>query len=279
VSHDTGRLRQALAYAAAGWPVLVTRPARASADCPVTPGGCAARGCKAPLNAAGVHGATTDPDVIASWLDRWPDANLALATGQPGPAVLDIDVKPGGSGWPAYHRLRRAGLLGGAVARVRTPSGGGHVYFPALDGQCSRYLRAQHLELKAAGTYIVTVPSVVHGKPYVLTDRAPGSGEGLDWDAVTELLAPPRPARPARQAPGRQAHDRLGWLTAWMERQDHRRAPGLFWAACRAAEEGLDPAPLIPAAVAAGVDRATAERTVANAIKVAGPARSQIGES
>jgi hypothetical protein len=93
------------------------------------------------------------------------------------------------------------------------------------------------------------------------------------------LLKPAAEPRPARRAPSGPAADRLGWLTAWMERQDRRRAPGLFWAACRAAEEGLDPAPLIPAAVAAGVDQATAERTVANAIKLAGSPRPQIGAS
>ena len=68
-------LRQALAFATAGWPVLPCLP-----------------GQKIPATAHGYRDATTDPTQITDWFSRHPDWNLAIATGTPGPDVLDIDV-------------------------------------------------------------------------------------------------------------------------------------------------------------------------------------------
>ena len=52
-----------------------------------------------------------------------------MPTGYPGADVLDVDVRPDGTGWPAFNALKRAGLLSGAFRLVRTPSGGAHLYF------------------------------------------------------------------------------------------------------------------------------------------------------
>jgi hypothetical protein len=101
-----------------GWLVFPCRPNNPDCRDPKC------RRCKAPLTEHGFEDATTDPEVIRAWWARWPAANVAIATGAPGPDVLDVDVKPGGSGWPALRRLKRAGLLTGAARLVRTPSGG-----------------------------------------------------------------------------------------------------------------------------------------------------------
>ena len=53
---------------------------------------------KAPLTRHGVKDASDDPEVIAGWLARWPDANLAVACGSPGPAVLGHRRPDCGSG-------------------------------------------------------------------------------------------------------------------------------------------------------------------------------------
>ena len=107
------RLGQVLAYAARGWPVF---PCQA--------------GQKIPATAHGHLDATTDPQQITTWFDRHPDWNLAIATGAPGPDVLDVDQHgPAGNGYPAFTRLERAGLVDGAAAYVRTPAGGMHAYF------------------------------------------------------------------------------------------------------------------------------------------------------
>ena len=48
---------------------------------------------------------------------------------RPAVDVLDVDIKPDGSGFAAFNRVKRAGLLTGASGLVRTRSGGLHVYF------------------------------------------------------------------------------------------------------------------------------------------------------
>ena len=108
-----GTLRQALAFATRGWPVLPCLP-----------------GQKIPATAHGYRDATTNEQQITGWFGRHPDWNLAIATGAPGSDVLDVDEHgPAGNGYPAFRRLRAAGLLDGAALYVRTPSGGLHAYF------------------------------------------------------------------------------------------------------------------------------------------------------
>jgi hypothetical protein len=109
-------LMQALAYARHGWPVFPCRP-----------------GHKEPDTAHGFKDATTNPGRITAWWTAVPGRNVAIATGAPGPDVLDVDVRPGGSGYPALERLRQAGLLEGSVAVVATPSGGLHLYYSGTD--------------------------------------------------------------------------------------------------------------------------------------------------
>ena len=83
------RLAQALAYAARGWPVF---------PCQV--------GQKTPATARGYLDATTDPAQITAWFSRNPSWNLAIATGAPGPDVLDVDDHgPAGNGYAAFARL------------------------------------------------------------------------------------------------------------------------------------------------------------------------------
>jgi Bifunctional DNA primase/polymerase, N-terminal len=176
------------ALAANGWPVFPCHPD--TDPCPYPPGKCE---CKAPLTRNGFKDATTDPGQIRAWWRRWPSANVAIATGAPGPDVLDIDVKPDGSGWTALGRLKRAGLLTGAAALIRTPSGGAHVYYAGTSQGCHALPR-HHLDFKSLGGYVLAPPSRVHGKPYELVDRR-ADPAALDWQAVRRLLVPARPAR------------------------------------------------------------------------------------
>ena len=67
-------LRQALAYARRGWPVFPCQP-----------------GQKIPATAHGFRDATTGERQITVWFGSHPDWNLAIATGAPGPDVLDVD--------------------------------------------------------------------------------------------------------------------------------------------------------------------------------------------
>lgn len=177
-------LAAALRYARSGWPVFPCRPD--SPDC-THPRGC---GCKSPLTDHGFLVAATDPAVILAWWQAWPRANVAIATGAPGPDVLDVDVKSDGNGFAALNRLKRAGLLAGAAALVRTRSGGLHIYL-AGTGQSCHALPRHHLDFKARGGYVLAPPSRVGGKPYELLDHRAGTA-ALDWAKVAAVLDPPR---------------------------------------------------------------------------------------
>ncbi len=237
----------ALACAARGWPVF-----------PCQPGG------KEPATRHGFHDATTDPDRIRFWWQRLPAANLAVATGHPGPDVLDVDQHgPAGHGFAAVNRLNRAGLLDPMHAVVATPGGGLHAYFTGSD-QPSGRLPRHHLDFKARGGYVLAPPSQVNGKPYLLLRHQAESG-GLDWAAVTGLLEPERSRAAQDELTGPRD---ISYLAGWVERlQEGNRNAGLFWAACRVIEAG-DPGALDDLAAAAaktGLSHREITRTIASA--------------
>jgi hypothetical protein len=241
-------LSRALAYACRGWPVF-----------PCQPGG------KAPATRHGFHDASTDPGQIRQWWERQPAANVAIATGAPGPDVLDVDQRgTAGNGFAAFNHLERAGMVDGASSIVATPSGGLHAYF-AGSGQPSGSLPRHHLDFKARGGYIVAPPSEVSGRPYRLMAERRPQHRGLDWPAVTGLLEPDRHrfSWPFRSTPSDAGH-----LAAWVERlREGNRNAGLFWAACRAVESGqadsLDD--LAAAAASTGLDGREIARTITSA--------------
>jgi hypothetical protein len=246
---DSMALANALEYARRGWPVFPCRPGHKEPDTP-----------------HGFKDATIDPERITAWWTTVPDRNVAIATGAPGPDVLDVDVRPGGSGYQALHRLSHAGLLKIPVAAVATPSGGMHLYYRGTE-QASGRLPSCYVDFKAAGGYILAPPSVVGGAPYRRIRDPHGligqAGQGrLDWVAALALLEPRQlHLRPERQA-GRSDTARL---VAWVARlpQGNRNA-GLFWAACRVAESGQTGA-LAEAAQTAGLPAYEIARTIASA--------------
>ena len=199
------RLAAALRYAQADWPVFPCIP-----------------GEKAPATKHGFLDATTDPDKITWWWSRNPERNVAIATGAPGPDVLDVDVHKEGSGFAAFNRLHREGLLDGASAYIRTPSGGLHAYFAGSE-QGNGRLPRHHLDFRSKGGYVIAPPSHVNGRHYELIKRADGHG-GLDWAAVTRLLEPERQQRPLRSDDrSMDAHRLAEWVARQAGRQPERR--------------------------------------------------------
>ena len=229
-------LKQALACAARGWPVFPCQPGR-----------------KIPATRRGHLDATTDPAQIRDWFGRRPELNLAVATGAPGPDVLDIDTDfATGSGFPALRQLHAAGLIDGAAASVRTPRGGLHYYF-AGSRQRSDHLPASHVGFLAAGGYVLIPPSQIAGKPYRHAKALKGESE-LDWQAAARLLEPAR--NPRRAAPRKPPEESLTRLAQWVaSQQEGNRNAGLYWAANRALETGqaADLSPLAAAARQAGL--------------------------
>lgn len=212
-----------------------------------------APGAKRPLTRHGYLDATIDAAQVNTWWRRWPDANIGLPTGRTdgqilggigGFDVLDIDVHPGGTGFPALARTRRARLVDGWAYLVRTPSGGLHLYYPASmeRGQASWSLAGAHVDFRGLGGYVIAPPSRVltaDGNKRGYTPIATGCGlHPLDATAVRHLLAP-LPRRAGLVRPMSHA-DVVGRLGAWLANQpEGNRNQALFWAGCRVAEAGV----------------------------------------
>lgn len=212
-------LDAALAYAARGWPVF-----------PCTPG---AKTPAGQLVHRGVLDASTDPAQISAWWTAEPGANVGIATGSPGPDVVDIDVKEGGSGWQALAAITQAGLADGSSAYVRTPSGGLHAYY-AGTSQRNGSIRKQRLDFRAAGGYVLAPPSIVGGRPYELAGT-PGGAAPVDWAAIRAYLDPPPDPVPFSQ-PNRSSNSDLDSRNSSSELR-----PGDDWAARTTWAEILQP--------------------------------------
>ena len=133
----------ATSYAARGWAVLPCRP----------------RG-KEPLTPHGFLDASSDPEIIAEWWRRWPEANIGVATGSAsGVVVLDVDPRSGGD-----EALRDLVACHGPLPEtptVLTGGGGCHFYFAIPEGVTIRSRRlAPGLDLKGEAGYVVAPPSV-----------------------------------------------------------------------------------------------------------------------
>ena len=245
----------ALAALRAGRPVFPCRP-----------------GGKEPLLRNGFLGATLDEELVRRWWAVEPTANVAMPTGTfnglTTADVLDVDVRPAGTGWELFNRAKRAGLLTGAVAAVSTPSGGLHLHFPGTERRSSS-LRGRFLDFKATGGYVLLPGS------HVVTDAYTGSyvelerrehGKALDWPRVVALLDPPPPPRPAPLGRAGRGGG-VAALARWVAGQgEGNRNRALFWAACKAADAGIDDLEvLIDAARGAGLSEQAARRTVESA--------------
>jgi hypothetical protein len=200
---------------------------------------------------------------------------VAIATGTPGPDVLDVDVHQSGNGFAAFNRLKREGLLDGARAYIRTPSGGLHAYFAGSE-QGNGRLPAQHLDFRGRGGYVVAPPSRVEERPYELVTTARRRG-GVDWEAVTRLLEPERLQH--REHATSERPTEVSRLAAWVERlQEGNRNDGLFWAACRALEAGQTLDPLAEAARNTGLTEREIRRTLISAERATRPFEREAGQ-
>ncbi|WP_409235710.1 bifunctional DNA primase/polymerase [Streptomyces sp. PA5.6] len=230
-------LSTARACAVRGWPVHPLAPRRKTpaancercreqghvrTNCP-----CAAEGrwCH------GFHAATLDPDRITQWWAHRPELGVGVACGPAGLVVIDVDahqaevpgrdrILPGihigdhvdlsglASG---FHTLAVLAALRGmpdpvmdeTTLRVRTPSGGVHIWYrtnPALGWLCStgsgrgRAL-AWQVDVRAHGGYIIAPGTTTDAGTYM---PLPGASEPAELPA---------------------------WLAAELERTGHRPMP------------------------------------------------------
>jgi hypothetical protein len=234
-------------------PLPVAARALAEAGVPVFP---CVPGGKNPLirDGHGFHDATTNLRQVASWWRQAPEANIGVPTGRAsGVAVVDVDVH-GVDGFAAFRRARRAGLVPGWEALVRSPMDGLHVYYPAADGeQPSWQAGTAGIDFRGDRGYIIVPPSRrrIDGETrmYRLASVSPTPGRVLDAAALRAFLDPPRPQR--RFAPSGKPADRedARRLASWLGGQSTDRNLKLFWAACRLAEGNVPVADALDALV------------------------------
>lgn len=189
-------LECALAYAAAGFPVLPLygiaraappdvaeafrlgriskKEAMAYARCACSEPSCRSPG-KHPLNHDGATGASLDPDQIRAWWSRWPTANIGLRM-PPGVAAIDFDIYV-----PGVPERLRAFQAEQPLTLVQSSGAGGEhwlYHLPAdmtpgtsLDGQ--------------AGVDIIH-----HGHRYIVAEPSVHwTGGAYTWAAAPELRA------------------------------------------------------------------------------------------
>jgi hypothetical protein len=289
-------------YAARGWRVLpLHTPGIDGCSC-AKGAECGSAG-KHPRTTDGVSGASADPEVVRAWWRRWPDANVGIATGpESGFFVLDSDHAKVGeaSAISALAELEdKHGRLPPTLSQ-RTGSGGHHRLYRWSDEVpvksrkrvlfCGEVPSA--VDTRGIGGYIVAPPSLhSSGRRYEWRAGPAAVDEPTEaprWllDAVTatrskglplERVAAPLPALGA-EADRAERYVRAALLGA-CARLSGAVAGGRHEAILR---EGrtlggwahLSPAigaevieaALVDAALAAGVERKEAVRTVHDAV-------------
>src|SRR5690625_3775416 len=250
----------------------------ATAGIPVFP---CVPGEKRPLTKRGFHDATTSLPEVSTWWSRWPEANIAIPTGPAsGIGVVDVDINERTSGYAAFERARGQGLAEGWVVLVRTPSGGLHAYYPAdtSRGQGSWQAAAAHVDFRGTGGYIIAPPSQIaidadRVGSYALIASTTSTPLPVDAGRLREFLdhriEPVMRPGPVR---GIDTENLARWVA---ERGEGERNRGLFWAACRMAENGTPPvdthAALAPAAKHAGLTSREVSATIRSAYRTTHP--------
>ena len=254
--------QSALAFAVSGVPVFP----------------CAAGG-KHPAVAGGFRSASSDPELVHRWWAAMPSANIGMPTGAAtGLVVIDVDVHGSVNGYDALDGAKRDGLIDGWEAAVKTPSGGLHLFFPADRNSEQRSWQSARtgIDFRGDGGYVIVPPSLrtfagsTHR--YEVLQLAGEPGRALHSQRLRDHLDPPPRDESRRCGQSTQQPVDVQRLADWVaRRQEGERNHGLFWAACKMAEqmvpnsEALDA--LSAAAEQAGLSQREATTTVRSAYR------------
>jgi bifunctional DNA primase/polymerase-like protein len=227
----------------------------------------------------GVHDASTDPARIRELFAAAPWATgYGIACGLPPHHLIgvDLDTKSGTDSSAALRELALRHLFTiPATVVVLTPSGGRHVWLtgpPDIVVPNSAGRLAPGIDIRGAGGYLVGPGSRTDHGVYAI---APGTAHLTPAPCppalLRLLLPPPRTPRSAtRDNAGDHGKGLVQFVLAAHEGQRNTR---LFWAACRAYENGIGPAllaPLVEAARHTGLSEQEARATIASAARMTG---------
>ena len=189
-----------------------------------------------PRHPHGFLDATTDPDKITEWWSASPDRNVAIATGAPGPDVLDVDVhSPDGNGFAALGRLHRAGLLDGADGLRPHPQRRPARLLPGTEQRSGTCPATMSTSGPRAATCSRRPPSQRPALPAWSSHRRARQAR---LGRVHQAAAARRSSTASEPSPA--PDHREPWRAGSARQPEGNRNDGLFWAANRALE--ADPA-------------------------------------
>jgi len=238
---------------------------------PVCHGGCGRLG-------HGVYDASSDPARVREMFAAAPWATgYGIACGLPPYHLIGVDLDTK-SGTDAPAALRELGLRHRfTIPRtvvVLTPSGGRHLWLtgpPDVVVPNSAGRLAPGIDIRGASGYLVGPGSRTDHGVY---GTAPGTARlppaACPPALLRLLLPPPRSARHPVPAHTDHGHGLVHFVLTAHEGQRNTR---LFWAACRAYENGIGPAlatPLTEAARHTGLPEHEARATIASAARMTG---------
>lgn len=272
---EPGAVSSVLLRMSGSWPLPAAAREFAAAGVPVFP--CAAYG-KRPATEHGFHDATTNLDQVEAWWRQSPGANLGVPTGTAsGAVVVDVDVHGPVDGRAGFDRADRASLLEGWELLVRTPTGGMHAYYPATPGSEQRSWQAARagIDFRGDGGYIIVPPSLrsIEGATsgYQVEQVNTGAASTLDAQRLRDFLDPrPTPSRAASGGVDRDVDVDVSRLAAWVAaRGEGERNRGLFWAACRLAENNVPASDALDVLTAAAGHAGLGDREIASTVRSA----------
>ncbi len=223
----------------------------------------------------GVYDASTDPERIRALFAAAPRATgYGIACGLPPHRLIgiDLDTKSGTDASAALRELALRHLFTiPETVVVLTPSGGRHLWLtgpPDVVVPNSASRLAPGIDIRGAGGYLVGPGSRTDHGVY---STAPGTSHLAPAPcppALLRLLLPPPRTRRAPTSPA--AHQGQGLVQFVLAAHEGQRNTRLFWAACRAYENGIGPElspALVDAAVRTGLTEREARSTIASAAR------------
>lgn len=120
-------------------------------------------GEKRPATPNGFKDASTDPRQIDEWWTSCPGYNIAFCPDDKGLFVVDLDGAAGENTWRNFELF----FIMPPTLRIRTPSGGVHLYYRGRAPSSARRL-GPGVDVRGQGGYVLLPPSVVAGVEYAV---------------------------------------------------------------------------------------------------------------
>ena len=210
LTETEGTLDLALLYASMGWRVFPVHSMVGDA-CSCGDSSCTSPG-KHPRTRRGCNDASADVRRIRAWWRKWPDANVAVATGK-GSDLVVIDVDPRHGGEDTWDSLK-AELKVTATWQACTGGGGIHAYFRYPEGAeitIGAGVLGPGVDHRGNGGYVVAPPSNHASGGAYFWDVLEGEPIAELPAALVERLSAPKKPEPAKPAPSESTDKRPPW--------------------------------------------------------------------